>query len=47
MWELIDGERTLEAIRDALCAEYRAPKETIEKDLLEFIKDMKSIRAIG
>lgn len=46
MWKLIDGKRSVDDILREMVNTYKASSETIEKDLLEFIKDMKEIKAI-
>lgn len=46
IWEMIDGKRSLEDIKDELVGEYGIPPETIEKDLEGFIKDAKEINII-
>ncbi len=46
MWQLVDGSRTLGEIVDELCAKHEGPRETIENDLEELVKDMKEIKAI-
>ena len=47
MWGLIDGKRTLSDIADEMTKSYEVSKDEIEKDLLEFIKDMKDIKAVS
>lgn len=47
MWELIDGKRTVTQITDELCGKYGMPRERIETDLEELLKDMKTIKAIA
>ncbi len=46
MWRLVDGSRTLGKIVDELCAKYDGPRETIEQEVEELVKDMKEIKAI-
>lgn len=40
VWELSDGTRPVSAILTQLCAEYEAPAETIESDVLELLEDL-------
>jgi len=37
---LIDGERSVATIIDALAAQYAAPREEIESDVLEMLADL-------
>ncbi|UCC94704.1 MAG: PqqD family protein [Candidatus Omnitrophota bacterium] len=46
MWTLMDGERTLQEIVDKLCTDYHVSRKTIEKELQELVKDLRSINAI-
>ena len=39
IWEMLDGERTLEEITDQITARYDASREKIRKDVSKFIKD--------
>lgn len=41
IWELIDGKRTVEELIAELTSEYEISAEEAEKDVLEFIEDMK------
>jgi pyrroloquinoline quinone biosynthesis protein D len=40
IWDLCDGNRTVAEIVAALCAEYDAPRETVEADVLEFLGEL-------
>lgn len=40
IWDLCDGNRTVAEIVSTLCAEYDAPQETVEADVLEFLGEL-------
>lgn len=40
VWKMIDGERSAEAIAEALGREFSAPIETIERDVSALIRDL-------
>jgi len=40
VWERCDGTRSVGEIADALSALFDAPKEDIERDVLQFVRDM-------
>jgi hypothetical protein len=40
IWHLCDGEHTVTEIADAIGQEYDAPRNTIEGDALELLKDL-------
>jgi GeoRSP system PqqD family protein len=42
LWELLDGDRTVEGIIEILLKEYDVEAEVLEKDVLEFLNDIKS-----
>jgi hypothetical protein len=46
IWELVDGTRSLSAVRDRLLEEYDAPPAEVESDLLEFVRDLVAIEAL-
>lgn len=46
IWELLDGQRSLNAVRDTLVAEFDVSEQKAEEDLLTLIDDLLSIRAI-
>ncbi|MGD8625017.1 MAG: PqqD family protein [Anaerolineae bacterium] len=46
IWKLIDGQRTLGDIRDALLAEYDVASEVLDADLDEFVAKLLSIGAL-
>ena len=41
IWDLCDGHRTVSEVVAALCAEFDAPEETVQADVLEFIADLR------
>jgi hypothetical protein len=46
IWELIDGQRSLKAVRDALVAEFDVSEQEAEEDLLTLIEQLKEVGAI-
>ncbi|TKJ44839.1 PqqD family protein [Candidatus Aerophobetes bacterium Ae_b3b] len=46
IWELIDGKRQPEDIKKVILEEYEIEEEEAEKDLLEFLSQLKEIKAI-
>jgi hypothetical protein len=46
IWKLIDGERTLADIREALLDEYDVEADALSQDLDEFIAQLVSVGAI-
>lgn len=46
IWELIDGKRTISDIENKLLEEFLVSRDKLEKDLKDFIKDLKKIGAI-
>ena len=46
IWQLIDGQRTLGDVRDALLAEYDVAPEVLEADLGDFVQKLLSIGAL-
>ncbi|WP_127075654.1 pyrroloquinoline quinone biosynthesis peptide chaperone PqqD [Rhodomicrobium lacus] len=44
--KLCDGERTIAAMSATLAAEYAAPVETIETDVMEFIQEWMDLRLL-
>lgn len=45
-WELLDGERTLAQVRDALAAEFDAPTDRILADLRTLLADLRRLGAV-
>ena len=46
IWELIDGQRTVEEIRDAIVEEYEVSPDMTEADLIEFIQQLEAIGGV-
>ena len=46
IWDLIDGERTLVDILDALLGEYDVEANVLSRDLDEFVEQLASVGAI-
>lgn len=46
IWELIDGERRVQDLRDQLKTEYEISSQEAEEDLLEFIEQLMEIGGI-
>lgn len=50
IWELMDGDRTLGEIKDALLLEYETSEEEAEADVLNFVSmlgEIGSVRSTG
>jgi len=47
VWELCDGQRSLNEIVAALCAEFDAPADTVRADVIEFIRDLRRERLLA
>ena len=46
VWELIDGQKTLRAIRDTVVAQFEVSTQEAEADLCEFINQLETIDAV-
>ncbi|MGC9469021.1 MAG: PqqD family protein [Anaerolineae bacterium] len=46
IWELLDGERTLAEVRDAIVAEFEVEADEAEADLVELVAQLESIEAV-
>ncbi len=46
IWEQLDGERNLAAIKDKIMAEYEIGPREAEADLQEFVTDLVKIEAV-
>ena len=46
IWELLDGERTLVAIRDVIVAEFEVEADEAERDMLELVAQLEGIGAV-
>lgn len=40
VWELCDGERTLDQVVSVICEEFDAPEETVRTDVLQFVDEL-------
>lgn len=40
VWSLCDGSATLASVVDAVCAEFDAPPEVVERDVAELVADL-------
>jgi hypothetical protein len=46
IWELLDGERSVENIRDQIAAEYDVTPEEAEQDIAELLLQFESVGAL-
>jgi len=46
IWELVDGERRVSDIRDAIVDEFEVGREEAQTDLLEFLRQLEHIGAV-
>ena len=46
VWELIDGERTMEEVGDHIVAEYDVAPEVAEQDMVELLMQLESVGAV-
>ena len=46
IWELIDGQRRVEEIRDAIVEEYEVSPDVAEADLVDFIQQLEAIGGV-
>jgi hypothetical protein len=46
IWELIDGQRRVEEIRDTIVEEYEVSAEVAEADLIEFVQQLEAIGGV-
>jgi coenzyme PQQ biosynthesis protein PqqD len=46
IWELCDGQRSLEEVIAALCAEFDAPEATVRADVLDFVSELQRERLL-
>ena len=47
IWELADGKRTVQEIRDAMVEEYAVESAEAEKDLVEMLQQLESIGVLA
>ena len=45
-WGLFDGKSTMEDIRKSMSETYDVAEDKVKKELCEFVKDLKSIKAV-
>ncbi|MCD6134701.1 MAG: PqqD family protein [Candidatus Omnitrophica bacterium] len=46
VWNLIDGKKTLDEIKKEILKRFGATPEEVEKELLQFLNDLKEIKAL-
>ena len=46
LWELIDGKKTLGAIKKQVLKEFDTTPQEVDKEITKFLKDLKEIKAI-
>jgi len=46
IWELIDGKMKVREIKDKIVEEFEVTPQQVEKDLIEYIKQLEKIEAI-
>lgn len=46
VWELLDGKRGIEKITNIISSEYDIMPDETERDIMDFIEDLKSIGAV-
>ena len=46
IWEQLDGQRKLEAVKDKIVEEYEVSSRDAEADLSEFVTDLMEIEAV-
>jgi hypothetical protein len=46
IWDLLDGQRSLQAVRDALLEEFEVSETDAERDLLALIEHLREIGAV-
>ena len=46
IWELVDGQRRLKEVRDAIVKEYEVSPDVAEADLVEFIQQLEAIGGV-
>ena len=47
IWEQLDGEQNLAAIKDKILAQYEIGAREVEADMREFVTDLTQIEAVG
>ena len=46
IWELIDGEKSVEQIKEAIIKRFQVKPKKAESDILSFLNELKDIKAI-
>lgn len=46
IWELLDGEHTLRAVRDAVVTEFEVEPSEAEQDMLDLIEQLERLNAV-
>jgi hypothetical protein len=46
VWELLDGERRVDEIRDQIVAEFEVSPEEAEADVVEFLRQLEAVGAV-
>jgi len=46
MWELLDGQRSLREICDAIIDEFDVTREQVERDLTDFIAKLEEVKVV-
>lgn len=46
IWELIDGQRNVQQIKNIICKEFEADAKQAEEDIIKFLEQLEKIEAI-
>ena len=46
IWELVDGERSVEEMRDLIVEDFEVEAEEAETDLVEFLQQLETVGAV-
>jgi hypothetical protein len=46
IWALLDGEHDVSGIAATICSEYEGPKDSIEKDIVEYLEHLKRLNLV-
>jgi hypothetical protein len=47
IWDLCDGEHSVEQMAAILCTEFDAPAESVQVDVLEFVSELRDERLLA
>ena len=47
VWDLIDGQRSLAAIAEALAREYNAPRDRLEQDVAGLLRELEAAKLVA